>query len=170
LSGFKIFITENGDCENAEELFALIENIAASVERMESTPSFAASLGLQHGVSGYIFHTVSVCLHAWLSHQDDARKAILEAVRCGGDADSTAAIVGGIVGAHVGIDEIPYDWLDKMIEWPRTVAWMKKCAHEAALGQHLKTPVWFGAATFIRNLFLLLVVLGHGLRRLLPPY
>lgn len=152
------------------EFLLLVEKVVISLERNESTPAFAVSLGLQKGVSGYIYHTVPICLHAWLSHQIDLREAILEVLRCGGDADSTAAIVGGIVGVQVGESEIPKEWLSHIIEWPRSVSWMQNLAREAANGRTLQSPLWFAPVTFARNLLLLVVVLLHGFRRLLPPY
>lgn len=156
--------------ESKDEFLLLLEKVVESLGRNESTPSFAASLGLNYGVSGYIYHTVPVCLHAWLGHQHDFREAILKVLRCGGDADSTAAIVGGIVGAQAGKDGIPSDWLDKIIEWPRSVSWMKQAAQTASSGRLIKTPLWFYPVTFVRNLLLLVIVLSHGFRRLLPPY
>lgn len=42
----------------------------------------------------------------------DFRAGVLEAVNAGGDTDTTAAMVGAMVGAHVGIDGIPKEWLD----------------------------------------------------------
>ncbi len=53
---------------------------------------------LSHSASG----------HTLLSFfSDDFQKAVTAAIECGGDADTTAAIVGGIVGARVGKDGIP---------------------------------------------------------------
>jgi len=37
-------------------------------------------------------------------------------IECGGDTDSTAAIVGGIVGSAVGKAGIPTEWLDDLLE------------------------------------------------------
>ncbi|MBL8853630.1 MAG: ADP-ribosylglycohydrolase family protein [Planctomycetaceae bacterium] len=113
------------------ELISLLARAVDSVNSGHSTLAFAESLGLAKGVSGYVYHTVPVAIHAWLSHQDNCRAAIMAVVQCGGDADSTGAIVGGIVGAGVGRRGLPQDWLDGLIEWPRTVAWMEK------LGKHV---------------------------------
>jgi hypothetical protein len=63
----------------------------------------------------------SVALHAWLSNQENFRDAVVAVVQCGGDTDTTAAIVGGIVGCHVGKIGIPEEWLRNLLEWPRTV-------------------------------------------------
>lgn len=42
----------------------------------------------------------------------DFRAGVLEAVNAGGDTDTTAAMVGAMIGAHIGIDGIPKEWLD----------------------------------------------------------
>ncbi|MDP1563871.1 MAG: ADP-ribosylglycohydrolase family protein [Pirellulaceae bacterium] len=112
------------------ELLQLIGRVVASVNAKESTAAFAESMGLTKGVSGYVYHTVPIAIHAWLTHQHDCRAAIMSIVQCGGDADSTAAIVGGIVGAGVGQKGIPADWLDGLIEWPRTVSWMENLGEQ----------------------------------------
>jgi ADP-ribosylglycohydrolase len=114
----------------APELITLISSVVASVNAGQKTEAFVDAIGLTRGVSGYIYHSVPVAIHAWLSHQQDCREAITTVVRCGGDTDSTGAIVGGIVGAAVGRSGIPEDWLLTLAEWPRTVEWMETLAKQ----------------------------------------
>lgn len=38
------------------------------------------------------------------------RLAVVTCVGAGGDVDTTAAIVGGVVAAHLGIEGIPAEW------------------------------------------------------------
>jgi ADP-ribosylglycohydrolase len=161
----------------APEWLLLVERIADSIARGESTRAFAEGMGLERGVTGYSFHTVPVALHACLSCPADYRGAVLAAIECGGDTDTVAAITGGIMGAGVGREGIPPAWLDKLVEWPRTVAWMQALAQELArraagsnfhLGESV--PVAGAVKVLVRNVFFLAVVLTHGLRRLLPPY
>ena len=139
-----------------------------------STPEFAASIDRGKGVSGYVHHTVPAAIHAWLSHPHDFRSAVTDMVRCGGDTDTTGAIVGGIVGAAVGRAGIPPEWLGRLCEWPRSVGWMERLGgqlYEARSSgtpaEPLRLPIY---GLLPRNLLFLLVVLLHGLRRLLPPY
>jgi ADP-ribosyl-[dinitrogen reductase] hydrolase len=42
------------------------------------------------------------------------RKAIEDMLAQGGDTDTNAAIVGGLIGAKYGIDAIPYEWIRKV--------------------------------------------------------
>ncbi len=158
----------------AEELCALIQDAASSAERRESTESFADSLGLAKGVSGYAYHSVPVAIHAWFAHPHDFRTAVTSVIRCGGDTDSTAAIVGGIVGAAVGKDGIPADWLHRLVEWPRSASWMERLGiqlastlNSEATAHPIGLPLW---GLLPRNLCFMIVVLCHGFRRLFPPY
>ena len=157
-----------------EEFFALIRKTTASVHNGETTETFASGLGLDEGVTGYMFHTVPVVLHAWLRHPRDFKAALLAVIRCGGDTDTTGAILGSIVGAGVGKEGIPEKWLDNLFEWPQTVNWMERLATQLAdnlsHGKNGKPPAVPFVFSFLRNLFFTAVVLLHGFRRMLPPY
>ena len=160
--------------DGGAELVGLLRSAAASATAGQSTPDYAASLGLERGVTGYVYHTVPVAIQAWLLRQHDFRGAVEGIVSCGGDADTTAAIVGGVVGASVGRAGIPGPWLDGVAEWPRSTAWMARLGAAAAgaaeTGTPLPVPPYAWPAVLPRNLFFLAVVLGHGFRRALPPY
>src|SRR4029077_9048249 len=55
--------------------------------------------------------TVPFCLWIAARHLDDYQLAIVHAIRAGGDIDTNAAIVGGIVALAVQANGIPPDWL-----------------------------------------------------------
>ncbi|MBX9624602.1 MAG: ADP-ribosylglycohydrolase family protein [Gemmataceae bacterium] len=55
--------------------------------------------------------TVPFCLWVAARHLDDYEKAVVNTVRGGGDIDTNAAIVGGIVALAVGREGVPADWL-----------------------------------------------------------
>ena len=156
------------------ELIELVQQVIDSVSAGESTLTFATSLGLDKGVTGYTYHTVPVVIHAWLSHSTDYALAVTSVIQCGGDADTTAAIVGGIVGAGVGRDGIPEEWVDGIVDWPRSVHWMEILAQQLAQSSDYvagREAVGINPlAVLIRNMVFLLVVLFHGFRRLAPPY
>jgi len=156
----------------ADELVSLVWDAVDSTG--QPTIAFAESLGLSNGVSGYTYHSVPIAIHAWLRNQGDFRSAVSGAIACGGDTDSTGAMVGGIVGASVGKEGVPLDWLNRLFEWPRSVDWMER------LGTQLDGSVWSGTVdhpialpipgVLLRNVLFLLLVGCHGFRRLLPPY
>ena len=155
----------------ASELYERLNKVVDSVTRDEKTTSFAAEMGQEKGVTGYVLDTVPVAIHAYLSHQRDFEEAITAVINCGGDTDTTAAIVGGIVGAAAGEQGIPHYLCENLMEWPRSVVWMRKLGGMLARAEGVaQPPRLFVPAILLRNLFFLIVVLLHGLRRLLPPY
>ncbi len=160
--------------EAANEFLDLIDQIVASVDAGDDTQTFAAQIGCEKGVSGYTLHTVPVALHAAWSHPDDFRDAVLSVVRCGGDADSTAAITGAIVGARVGKTGLPVEWLQSICEWPRSLDWMENLARQLAqVMESSKTQKPISVSVFAlvpRNMFFLVIVLMHAARRAFPPY
>ena len=156
------------------EFFDLIDRTVESVHQGDVTTDFAASLGLNKGVGGYMYHTLPVVLHAWLSHPHYFREALMAVIRCGGDADTTGAILGSIAGAGVGKQGIPDEWLKNLVEWPQTVEWMERLGEELAgywqTGETRELPETGFVPMLIRNLVFLVVVLAHGFRRMLPLY
>ena len=61
---------------------------------------------------GYIINTFNNVLY-W-SSKNSFEECIIGAVNHGGDADTIAAIAGGISGARFGYSSIPKKWLDKL--------------------------------------------------------
>lgn len=163
---------EVSDLETWRPLFA---SRSASLERGETTEAYASGLGLgRRGVTGFVCHTVPVVLHAWLRHPDDYATAVQSVIRCGGDADTTAAIVGGIVGARVGVAGIPATWVTELRDWPRTVNWLEGLsevmAESLSTGQPGRPPQLPAWGLLPRNAAFASIVLLHGFRRLLPPW
>lgn len=156
----------------AGEFVALIRRAVQSAEAGESSEEFAQTTGLHRGISGYVLHTVPVTLQTWLRHQDDWIGGVEEIIRCGGDTDTTAAIVGALIGARVGKSGLQPVLLSRLWEWPQDIAWMERLGRRLAEtldaeGPGHPLPSW---GSLPRNLLFLGVVLAHGFRRLLPPY
>jgi ADP-ribosylglycohydrolase len=148
-------------------LIPSINDAVQSIGRGEATQEFALRYG-RHGVSGYIYHTVPVVIHAWLSHPEDLMSALRAVIACGGDTDTTGSIVGGIVGARVGLNAIPKPLVDGIILWPRGVLRSVLLASKLQQGKYeSRVPAW---QYLLRNAWFNSVVLLHGLRRLGPPY
>jgi ADP-ribosyl-[dinitrogen reductase] hydrolase len=106
-------------------------------------------------------------------------------VKLGGDTDTTGAILGGLAGASCGVQAIPLEWTDRLIEWPYSVTWLQntlgKTLHRqfaesdgsVNLSGSVSPPLprpFNGLMVLFRNVAFLIVVLMHGFRRLLPPY
>ncbi|MEV6367477.1 ADP-ribosylglycohydrolase family protein [Micromonospora musae] len=75
-------------------------------------PQVVAALG--NGAQVTAQDTVAFTLWVAATHLTDYPAAIRACVQAGGDVDTTAAIVGGIVAAYAGVDApggVPADWL-----------------------------------------------------------
>jgi len=161
--------------EEAGEFHELAEQAMRSARRGESLTQFAESIGSRDGISGYCYHTVPAVLQAWFRLGDDFERGLAEIIRAGGDTDTAGAIFGGIVGAHRGRAGIPPAWLDGIVDWPRSIGWLERLG--SAVADSLEpgrpavgSPAYFWPGIVPRNMLFLLVVLLHGVRRLLPPY
>jgi len=160
--------------EAGKALSLLIKEVCKSVEKGEKTTDFACACGLEKGVTGYSYHTVPVALHCWLTHQDDYHAGVVEMIRCGGDTDTCAAIVGALIGAGVGRQGIPSQLINNLYEFPRSVTWLERLSKSVYqhIAEHkaVSPPSAPYPFLLLRNIFFMLVVLTHGFRRLLPPY
>lgn len=146
----------------ATDLIALLDRVAISIDRGESTEAFADSICRKRGrVSGFIYETVPVALHAAFAHVD-AMEAVRAAIRCGGDSDSVASIVGGLRG----VDDPAM--LARRIEWPCDATWLRRLADAATSRSSPPRLPWL--SRIARNALQLAIVLLHVARRALPPY
>jgi ADP-ribosylglycohydrolase len=160
-----------------EELLNALDTVERHLQRDAPPQELADALGLSHGVSGYIYHTVPAALYCWLRNPGDFQLAVEGVIRLGGDVDTTGAIVGALVGATVGATGIPPRWITGLIEWPMTVRWMRCLAEKLAARFNGEKPCadstaprYFWPGRMPRNLAFLAIVLGHAFRRMLPPY
>jgi ADP-ribosylglycohydrolase len=176
----------------SDELRVLLDRVLAAVEAQQSVAEFAASLGLERGVTGYMYHTVPVALFAWLRHRSDYRTAIESVIRCGGDTDTVAAIAGSLLGCELGADAIPPEWLNRYRDFPFGAGYIRWIGRQAAfrfVGETVEVPLLTrmlfylvatpfdelllairAVLTLPRNLFFFAVVMAHVVRRMLPPY
>lgn len=93
---------------------------------------------------------MAIAIYCALKYEQDFDKALIAAVNHNGDSDSTGAITGNILGAHIGLSKIPKKYTEKLelgniileiaddlyydcqinehseITEPRDVAWEKK--------------------------------------------
>jgi ADP-ribosyl-[dinitrogen reductase] hydrolase len=160
--------------DSSAEWQSLIAKLRTGLSRKQSVGEFATDIAATRGVSGYAFQTVPVAIYAALRHQDDFPSALTEAIVCGGDTDTVGAITGALVGCRVGPARIPVTWQSNVIDWPRSIALLRRVSER--LNQQIETSSILGPVRYcwpaipLRNLLFLTIVIGHGLRRLLPPY
>ena len=156
------------------EFINLLKLVRESLSGDLSVEVFSDSIGLEEGVSGYIYHTVPVAVYAFLRHLGDYETTVKSVIALGGDTDSTAAVAGALAGAAAGYEGVPAHLVEDLREWPRSVSWIKRLAHRLVMAENDSTlsgqvPL-FWPGVILRNILFLATVLIHGLRRLLPPY
>lgn len=156
------------------EWHGYIASIASAYSDGMTVPEFAQSLGLQKGVTGYVYHTVPVAIYSHLLHFGDFRATLEAVLDCGGDTDTVGAITGAMAGTVAGEQGIPAEWVSRIWEWPRSIGVLLEAARRLAepkTGNGQIGPVkYFWPGLILRNALFVAVVLLHGFRRLLPPY
>jgi len=105
----------------SDELFAVVQaplDASLRVPRgIELARALTSDVGLEEAVArlgngSKVTCADTVPLALWIAfrHLEDFPTAVRHAVAAGGDTDTLAAIVGGIVSARVGLDAIPHEW------------------------------------------------------------
>jgi ADP-ribosylglycohydrolase len=79
--------------------------------RMLSASVEEAAYELGNGSNVTAQDTVPFTIWVAARHLDDYPAAVRACIRVGGDIDTTAAIVGGVVASHTGRAGIPPDWI-----------------------------------------------------------
>jgi ADP-ribosyl-[dinitrogen reductase] hydrolase len=102
LKGFALFFA----FEEWKEQIDAFEDCLLDVPRTRT----AEEARVRFGTSSYTFESVPFSIATFLRHPTDFKAALKEAVEAGGDTDTNAAIVGSLVGANVGANNIPDDW------------------------------------------------------------
>lgn len=151
-------------------LVSAIDQVRLALEQGLTAVECAGAMGHGSGISGFILHTVPICLFCWLRYPNSFREGVEAVVGLGGDTDTTAAITGGLLGATLGPQAIPADWIGRLSDWPRSVEWMRRLAERIADmteqgGKEGPLPLCW-PALLSRNLLFLAIVLGHGFRRM----
>lgn len=164
--------SELGHLSREPEWGCILEELERARADGVGVADFAKRLGLEKSVTGYAFHTVPVALYAWWRHRRDYRGTLTAVLDCGGDTDTVGAIAGALAGAEVGAAGIPAEFVDGIVEWPRSMGWLRRLAdrlrQQAQTCEPSKALPVFWPAILPRNVVFLLIVLTHGFARLIP--
>ena len=169
--GNEIILARIKELAESPEWSQPIQQIEALLAQGTSVKQFADVMGFSNGVSGYAVHTMTMVLFIWLRHRGDFSTIVSEAIACGGDTDSVAAIAGGIAGAET--EDFNPDWLRKLSDRPYTVDYITRLGSalsESCEGRVVKPPAVANYLILPRNLLFLITVLVHGFRRIFPPF
>lgn len=83
--------------------------------------------------SGYVLSTLEASLWCFLN-TDNYKDTVLKAVNLGEDTDTTGCAVGALAGLHYGKENIPNDWIEKLVKKDEIINLSKK------LSKKLKYP------------------------------
>ena len=99
--------------KNYEGHESTLECIEKAIEYSKSDMDDVAAIE-SIGYGGRGDEALGIALYSVLKYPNDFKKALTAAVNHSGDSDSTGAIAGNIIGASVGVNAIPSNWVDKV--------------------------------------------------------
>ncbi|CAF4577320.1 unnamed protein product [Rotaria socialis] len=128
------FYDNHKDWFDNEPLHPDVQNVAQG--------SFKRAGGYEDGIrgKGYIINALEAALWAFWSDEDSFEKGVLRAVNLGDDTDTTAAIYGGLAGAHYGYKSLPKRWLDDIYAKNLITCVCKWMTHEAWKPSDIPNP------------------------------
>jgi ADP-ribosyl-[dinitrogen reductase] hydrolase len=106
-----------------------VRDVIAAAARSWST---AASRTLRP--TGYVLDTLQVAVWAVLQ-RNPLEDVLIQVVNLGGDADTTGAVAGGLLGVRDGVAAIPTRWLDRLEYRERLQALVPSLAAQRRRGQ-----------------------------------
>jgi len=83
--------------------------MAQALDEAESGVGPEVSLDRNRGWAAH--EAIAAAVYVFARHPGDPRAAILEGANTPGDSDSIATLAGALVGARVGVENLPCDWV-----------------------------------------------------------
>lgn len=137
------------EAEDATEIFAeMLHRAVGASSKGEVLPADSVSERIEQLIreagalaeedvtpGGYVLSTLQMAVWAFLTTEDFASGALLS-VNSGGDSDTIAAVYGQLAGAYYGLEAIPAQWREELVEYSEIFA-----VTDALCGiTRLKTP------------------------------
>ena len=149
----------------SEEMRARLPQLREALRAGKGVGKYADTIGRKRGfVGGFAPDSGAVALYAWLRHRGDFRATVESLVSAGGDTDTVAFIGGALAGIDGGVEGMPREWIEGLQDWPINAGLLA----DASAGRAVRYPVW--PLSLVRNSLFLAIVIGHVVRRVLPPY
>lgn len=151
---------------------AILSEMAAGWIKEIPMGEFLRQIGAdpERGISGYAWHTVPAVIYSGVRNGWKARETITELLDAGGDTDTVGAIAGALCGAFGGKGGFPADWRECVAEWPTQMGDLSRLAEALSDEKPRRIRPRWSLRLLVRNLFFLLVVLGHGFSRPLRSF
>lgn len=173
--------------DKLNRLGAIEELLAISTEpdycnRLKSLPAFleagrspsfvARHFGWERGIGDFIVPVAVMATYCWLRYPENYHRAVVSAMRLGGDTHAISTVVGGLVGAHIGAGAIPPELSKGLGGYPHGPAWMSDLAERFSHWPHGPDDLHIAPGQpsdpimqVTRNLFLVIPTLLHCILR-----
>lgn len=123
------------------------------------------------GNTGYVVHTLGLAAFCFIRFGTIPILAITETISAGGDTDTIAAIVGAWCGALCGRQNLPENLVKKLYNGayaPTDLDNLAQCLVKSRRGTKSAPRAFNFLLAFVRNLFIIPVLLAHAVMRFLP--
>jgi len=120
--------------------------------------------------TGFVLHSIELTTYVFLRYGDNPIRALAQTVYLGGDTDTHAAIVGGLLGALHGAQRLPTRLISNLHDGPFGPTHLRQLANDLVgardnTGASSAKYAW--VAALLRNLALYPVVVVHACRVLI---
>lgn len=103
----------------------------------DRSPSFVARhFGWSDGITRSSLSTAVMGSYCFLRYPQNFQRAVGSAISLGGDSSSLGGVVGGLVGARVGVDGLPKDLARRLGGAPHGPAWISELAERFSHWPH----------------------------------
>jgi ADP-ribosyl-[dinitrogen reductase] hydrolase len=156
-----------------ESLVEALRQLQPFLQRKSPPRTVALHFNWQNGMSKHILPTTVMAIYCFLRFPNNFERAVRSALLLGGNNDALVATVGGLVGAHIGVDALPEELCNAITDWPHDRRWIERLAMRLADWPHgvddlLMAPPLpsHPLGQILRNLCRWPLVLGHGVTRI----
>lgn len=174
-----------GELNSAEALQAAIDfsqdaDLREHLEKLQpllaagrSPSAVARQLGWSHGIDRHSLPATVMGAYCWLRYPNSFERAVGSAICLGGQTATLGAIVGGLVGAHIGYTQLPTKLKERLGGNPHGTEWISALADRFSHWPHGQDDLHMARAQtsepmlqLLRNLFLIPFASFHWLKRL----
>lgn len=150
-----------------------LQRLLPFLEGNRSPSSVARHFEWHRGIRNHILPSTLMATYCCLRYPTDFNRAVQSAIGLGGDSESLGAIVGGLVGAHIGFDRIPKPLIKSLGGYPQSLGWIEEMSNRLSHWPHGMHDLSFAPPLpsdpmmqFLRSLFSIALVLMHSVLRL----
>jgi len=150
-----------------------LQRLIPFLETNRSPASVARHFEWHRGIRNHILPSTLMATYCFLRYPTNFDRAVQSAIVLGGASDSLGAIVGGLVGAHIGYDRLPKPLIKSLGGYPQGLRWIEEMSNRLSHWPHGMHDLSFAPPLpsdplmqILRNLFSISLVSLHFVIRL----